>query len=100
MIKKWFKSRRRNFQLLRDIANQIGKEYERMPYDVLADPSQPISCEREVEGLLVSWTADVIRKKENGDIDFNIDFYAALPTLLGIKPAYRFWKRRDESIYY
>lgn len=100
MLKEWLAIRRKNFDHLRRIADQVGKEFEKMPYAVLADPSQPVSYERDIEGIKVSFSADILRAKSNGDIDFNIDFYSDLPTLFGVKPSYRFWKRPDESVYY
>ena len=100
MLKNWLMVRRQNYALLRRIADQIGQEFERLSYAVLADPSQPVSYAREVEGVQISWSADIIRRKGNGDIDFGIDFYADLPTVLGKKPSYRFWKRPDGSVYY
>jgi len=100
MFKEWLAVRRKNYELLRRIADQVGRQFEEMPYIVLADPLQPVSYEREIDGIKISWSADVVRTKPNGDIDFSIEFYSDLPTIFGAKPSHRFWKRRDETVYY
>ena len=71
-----------------------------MPYDVLRDPTKPISYEREIDGIRLTWTADVLETKSNGDIRFDMEFRAELPTVLGAMPAYSFYKRRDGTVYH
>jgi hypothetical protein len=100
LLKKWIFIRKQNFLFLKNIAEQIGKEFECLPYAILADPNQPLSYERMIGGVKISWSTDVINSKKNGDIYFAMEFYSDLPTFFGAKPAHSFWKTPDESVYY
>src|SRR5215471_1631262 len=100
MLGKWLATRKKNFATLRSLAERIGKEFESMPYDALRDPTQPVSYEREIDGIRLTWTADVLETKSNGDIWFDIAFRAELPTVFGVMPTYSFYKRRDGTVYH
>ena len=89
-----------NFALLQEIAQQIGKEYEKKPYQELHGGSADISeGELEVRGLKVSYSAYSFTVKKTGDVGFCIDVRAALPTPFGVRPSYQFFKRPDGTVY-
>lgn len=95
----YFTKLKKNQDFIKRIAVTIAKEYESMPYEVLADTSRPISHQMKVEGVDVNFTAEP-RKQMNGDLLVCMDFYADLPTMMGQKPSHRFYKRPDGSVYY
>ena len=91
---------RANYALLRRAANEIGAEFESMPYAELQRPAEELSGERDYEGCRVTYSGEMYRLDRNGDIAFCVDVSARIPTLLGIKPSYQFHKRLDGSVYY
>ena len=92
--------RRKNWAFLRAAGNAIGSEYEGMSYEELQRPAEELSTERVIEGVRVFFSAEAYETKPNGDLCVCVDVDAALPTLLGVKPSYHFYKRPDGSVYY
>lgn len=95
-----FERYKENYQFLRRQVDIEGKKFEEMPYEELLKPAEILSRSRVVDGIKVYFSAEAYNIKENGDIAFCIDAGAHLPTILGIKPSYQFFKRKDGSVYY
>ena len=77
----------------------VGKHFESMAYDELIDFDQDHVVTRRVDGIDMTFSGEAYDVRPNGDVAFCID--ASTPgrrfTWL---PSYRFFKRRDGSIYY
>jgi len=95
-----------NYRILSDALESFAREFERRDYTALEQLLGPSSgpqdepvFEKTFEEKRMLISVDLIDKYENGDIHIvlNID---GLPTLLGIKPSWQFYKRRDGSTYY
>jgi hypothetical protein len=99
-LRELVERRRRNWAFLRAVANAIGAEYEAMSYEQLRQPAEVLSTERVIEGVRVSFSAEAYNRKRTGDLCVSVDVDAALPTFLGVKPSYHFFKRPDGSVYY
>ena len=97
MIRNWINIRRQNSNALRKVADCIAKEFEVLSYAALSDPSQPLSYKKIIDGIEVHWTVDVIRRRPNGDIMVEMNFYSTAPTFWG-KPSHVFWMRKDGSL--
>jgi hypothetical protein len=90
-----------NWTLLRSVLDWVGAEVEQWSYDTLdrsAEEQPPI--ERIIKGLPVYFQIDCYDKLPDGDLAISIDAHGGPPTLFEIKPSYRFFKRRDGSVYY
>jgi hypothetical protein len=97
----WLGRRRRNFAFLRRVGEIVGREYESMPYEALTKSAEELSTERVVDGVRLFFSAEAYQTKANGDLCFSIDVDARdLPTLLGVRPSYHFYKRPDGTVYY
>jgi hypothetical protein len=90
---------RANWQILRRAADTFGAEYEQMSYAALQQSAEMLSGQRVFEGHTLLIAAEAYDKKANDDLCFCVDV-SGLPTLLGIKPSYHFFKRPDGSVYY
>ena len=90
----------RNYQILRQEVDKIGKEYEQKSYEELLSKNEPtILTVTTAAGFKLTFVAEAYYLQKNGTICFCIDA-DGLPTLLGIKPSYNFYKRSDDSVYY
>ncbi len=88
-----------NYQILWQEVEKFGKEYERKSYtEILSSPAKTIIINLP-EDQPISFSIDAYHVEKNGTIAVCIDA-DGLPTLLGIKPSYHFYKRPDGSIYY
>jgi hypothetical protein len=97
----WIDRYRSNYALLRRAADEAGRRFERKPYHELAGGRADESGgEFAFEGVPVRYSAYSVEVHKKGDVRFCIDVTAELPTLLGVKPSYEFWKRPDGSVYY
>ena len=90
MFSEWVAIRKRNYAMLKKLAQQIAREIEAMPYAVLNDPKQPLVYERSIDGIKLMWPGDVTHTKANGDIVFDMEFRGEVPTLFGVMPAHNF----------
>ncbi len=99
-MRGFVESRRRNWTFLRAAANTVGAEYEAMSYEELQRPAEILSTEREIEGIRVTFSTEAYNTKPNQDLCVSVDVWAALPTFLGVKPSYHFYKRPDGTVYY
>jgi hypothetical protein len=88
-----------NCRKLRQELHKVAKEYEEMTYESLLAPAEELSTSREVSGFTVHFSAEAYDIKKNGDIRFCIDA-EGIPTKVRWKPSYRFFKRKDGSVYY
>jgi hypothetical protein len=101
MFKKLLIKYSKNYQLLQEAAEIIGKEYEQKTYPQLCGgPLDGSNGEFEYKGALVSYSAYSFNVKKNGDVGFCIDVRAKIPTFLGIKPSYQFYITKDGTVYY
>lgn len=100
----FFTRLKENYATLRRAVNAIGEEFETKTIDELnqfLDNEHAASgFKREFEGIELSfdfqeWGPD----KETGCPGYNLNVYG-LPTILGVKPGYHFYKRSDESVFY
>jgi hypothetical protein len=97
----WLQSYRHHWSLLRLETERIGAEVEQWPYHDLhrsAEDQPPI--QRLVVGMPTYFQVDCYHTRPNGDLAICIDAHGGPPTLLGIKPSYRFFKCRDGEVYY
>jgi hypothetical protein len=53
-----------------------------------------------IDGIRVFFSAEAYHTKRTGDLCVSVDVDAAVPTFLGIKPSYHFYKRSDGTVYY
>jgi hypothetical protein len=88
-----------NCRKLRQELHKVAKEYEAMTYERLLAPAEELSTSREINGFTVHFSAEAYDIKKNGDICFCIDA-EGLPTKARWKPSYRFFKRKDGSVYH
>jgi hypothetical protein len=101
MFKKLLVRYSKNYQLLQEAAETIGKEYEQKAYEELSGGSLDESDgEFEFKGVKVSYSAYSFNVKRYGDVGFCIDIRAKIPTFLSIKPSYQFYKRKNGNVYY
>jgi len=75
------------------------KRYGAMTYESLLAPGEELSTSRAINGFTVHFSAEAYDIEKNGDICFCIDA-EGLPTKARWKPSYRFFKRKDGSVYY
>jgi hypothetical protein len=87
------------YQLLRREIERVAKEYEAMSYAALSRPAEELSRAEVVNGIEISFSAEACDVTKNGDICFCIDARAE-PNRTGSQPSYRFFKRKDGSVYY
>jgi hypothetical protein len=101
MISHLLQGYRSNWALLRAETERVGAEVEQWSYNALnrAAEEQPL-IERIIGGMPVHFQIDCYNTLPDGTLAICIDARGGLPTLLGIKPSYRFFKRRDGSVYY
>ncbi len=85
--------RRQNAIFLKRVTKEIAAEFEAMSYARLADPNEPLLYAREVEGIRITWSVDVINKRPNGDILVALEFRSDMKTFPFGEPAYSFWKQ-------
>jgi hypothetical protein len=77
----------------------VGTYFESMTYDELNDPDRDHVVTRQVDGMAMTFSGDAYDVRPNGDIAFCID--ASIPgRRFSWLPSYRFFKRRDGSVYY
>ncbi|WOB42356.1 hypothetical protein HNI00_03665 [Thermoleptolyngbya oregonensis NK1-22] len=92
---------RLHWRLLRAETNRVGAEVEQWSYEQLdQDAENQPPLERQVEAVPVIFQIDRCDRLPNQDLCICIDAKSKLPTGFGIKPSYRFFKRRDGSVYY
>ncbi|EAZ89664.1 hypothetical protein [Crocosphaera chwakensis] len=98
-IKEQRQKLQENYQILWQEAEKIGKEYEQKSYrEILSSPAKTVIINL-YEDQQISCFIDAYHVEKNGTIAVCIDA-DGLPTLLGIKPSYHFYKRPDGSIDY
>ena len=95
----WLARYQRNWRLLREATDAVGREVEAWSYETLdrAAEHQP-SIERVVGGRTVSFQIDCVGVGPDGELRISIDAHGGPPTLLGIRPSYVFVKRRDGTV--
>ena len=88
------------YALLRREVDKVGKNLESMPYDDLMRrmDSEEASWDTSVDGVAVSFSAEVFQVKRNGDAGICIDARAE-PNRTRWQPSYQFFKRKDGSVY-
>ena len=88
-----------NYQTLWQELEKIGKDYEQKSYtEILSSPAKTIIINLS-EDQQISFSIDAYHVQKNGTLEVSIDA-DGLPTMLGIKPSYHFYKKPDGSIYY
>lgn len=88
-----------NYQILWREAEKIGKAYEQKSYhEILSSPAKTVIMNLS-EDQQISCSIDAYHVQKNGTVEVSIDA-DGLPTILGIKPSYHFYKKPDGSIYY
>jgi len=101
MFKKLLIKYSKNYRLLQEAAEMIGKEYEQKAYKELCGGALDESRgEFKHKGVVISYSAHSFKVKKNGDAAFCIDVNAKISTFVGIKPSYLFYKTRDGKVYY
>jgi hypothetical protein len=101
MVSSLLRNYRSNWALLRAETDRVGAEVERWSYEALdraAEEQPPI--ERIVGGVPARFQVDCYDTLPNGDLAICVDASGGPPTLFGVKPSYRFFKRRDGTVYY
>lgn len=90
----------RNYDILRQAVDNIGREYEQKSYEELLNHEKSkMLTVTTAAGLTLTFVAEAYHLQKDGTICFCIDA-DGLPTLFGIKPSYNFYKRPDGSVYY
>ncbi|OGW66695.1 MAG: hypothetical protein A3H49_00355 [Nitrospirae bacterium RIFCSPLOWO2_02_FULL_62_14] len=87
------------YALLRREVTNVGKEFERLPYERLLVAAEVLSFSRVIEGVEISFSAEAFDVKPNGDAGFCVDA-SADPNRTGKQPSYQFYKRKDGTVYY
>ena len=87
------------YALLRREVTNVGKEFERLPYERLLVAAEGLSFSRVIEGVEISFSAEAFDVKPNGDAGFCVDA-SADPNRTGKQPSYQFYKRKDGTVYY
>jgi hypothetical protein len=90
---------RRNYALLRRELARIAPDYEQKPYQDLLRPEEELSVTRRVNDDELYFSAQTLETLKDGTLYFCIDAMG-LPTILGRKPSWYFYKRRDGSVYH
>lgn len=91
----------KNWEILRAETDLVGLEVESWSYDQLNQPTEdqrPIK--RKLNGCVVEFQVACYEILPNGDLGLCVDAIGGPPTLFGLKPSYRFFKRSDNSVYY
>lgn len=89
----------RNYEILERELQKVGQEYEQKSYQELLSPAEDNSTKVMIGDRKIYFSAEAYNIKPDGTLCFCIDA-EGLPTLLGIKPSYHFYKRPDNSVYY
>ena len=97
--KKHRKKIRENDQILWQEAEKIGKDYEKRSYQEIVSSLAKTVMINLADNQQISCSIDAYDVQKNGTVAVSIDA-AGLPTILGVKPSYHFYKRPDGSIYY
>ncbi len=101
MFKNLLNKYSKNYRFLQEAADIVGKKYEQKAYRQLCGGSLDESGgEFDYKGIEISYSAYSFDVKKNGDVGFCIDIRAKIPTFMGIKPSYQFYKTKDGIIYY
>ncbi|MEL4897442.1 hypothetical protein [Crocosphaera sp. Alani8] len=90
---------RENYQILWQEAEKIGREYEKRSYqEILSSEAKTVIINLS-DDQKITFSMDAYHIKKNGTVAVSIDA-DGLPTILGIKPSYHFYKKSDGSVYY
>jgi hypothetical protein len=100
-LRKWIEDRRRILTFLREHCDQIGKQFERMSFDELKAKSEENFSypTQQVNGLTISFFGES-RLLKNGDLEYILDLDCKTGHFIFLLPSYRFFKRKDGTIYY
>jgi hypothetical protein len=97
-FRKILEASQKNYAILRQQVDQIGKKYEKLTYQDLLDSDETYS-NLELENHNLIFSIAIYEIKPDGTLGICIDA-DGLPTCLGIKPSYRFYKRPDNTVFY
>lgn len=95
----WSQQLRQNYEILQREVQKLGLEYEQKSYDELLRPAEDNFTVKIIDDYEITFSAEAYDRQKDGTIYFCIDA-DGLPTFLGIKPSYHFYKRPDGSIHY
>ena len=95
---------KQNFQFLRQAVDQVGSKYEQLSLDeldmLLDNPLGVYEFELEHEGVRLIFTLDEWGPDKRTNAPGYCINVMGLPTLLGVKPGYHFYKNKDGSVFY
>ena len=80
-------------------SEKIVREYEKRSYqEILSSEAKTVIINLS-DDQKITFSMDAYHIKKNGTVAVSIDA-DGLPTILGIKPSYHFYKKSDGSVYY
>ena len=100
----YFAQLKKNYGILRRAVNVIGEEFEIKTQEELSqllnNEHATYEFSRIFEGLELYFDLQECGPdKKTGCPGYNLNIYG-IPTLLGVKPGYHFYKRSDGSVFY
>lgn len=95
----WSQQLRQNYEILQQEVQKLGLEYEQKSYEELLRSAEDNLAVKIIDDHEITFSAEAYNRHKDGTICFCIDA-DGLPTFLGIKPSYHFYKRLDGSIHY
>lgn len=99
-LTRFIRDRKAHRDFLRGVADDVGREIERWPYEKFLAPAEALSFSRTIEGVNVHFSIEAYDENDAGDLHICLDVDASLPTATFARPSYVFWKRRDGSVDY
>jgi hypothetical protein len=98
---RWWRAWRRNWNELRAVTDRVGAEVASWPYDALDRPAeqQPVLT-RTVGTTTVHFAVDCVGTGPDGELEICVDAVGGPATFLGLRPSYRFYKRRDGTVHH
>ena len=88
------------YALLRREIEEIGKQFEAMPYKRLLEPDAWLNQIKVVDGVEIHFNVEYVDVMKNGDLIFCIDADAVGANKWRSWPSYQFYKRKDGSVYH
>ncbi len=89
----------KNYKILKSEVEKLGKYYEQKSYEELLSPAEKNEIIQIVNNQKLYFSGEAYQITKDGTLCFSLDA-DGLPTMLGIKPSYHFYKKPDQSVYY
>jgi hypothetical protein len=94
-IDRWLARCSRNYALLLEAVDDVGRQLARRPYEAMLQPGEELSFAQFVRGVHIDFEVEVFRIDTDGTLWVNVRPHAKLGTPLNLKPTFVFRKLPD-----